>query len=357
VAAIALLALAVLPVLDADWWVVRSLDFPRVQLLALTILVAVGLALFERRSLYLWLALIGAAFAFHLDRVLPFTPLFFEGVKDAETCQPDRQIDIVLANVLQDNRDFEATLTELRNADADLILAMETDERWQAALSPLRASHPHGPAVPLDNSYGMILYSRLPLSDVSVRYTVEPDVPSIAATLETEGGKPVRFIGIHPRPPLPGKDTGTRDAEIVMSAIDFNNNAVPVILAGDMNDVPWSGTSDLFRQVSGARDPRFGRGIYPTFFTGVPGLSWPLDSAYLSDNFKVLALDTLPRHGSDHAPLFLSLCLTDADPVFEEEDLVDPTASTEAREEIEAGLEQQQEEMAAGEDETMTPAE
>ena len=350
-----LLVAGALPLLDVDIWWVRSLEFPRLQFMVAAILAAVAVAVFTRRSTFLWLAVAAAAIGLQLERILPYSPLYPSGMPDIEHCEAEREISVIVANVLQDNRDYRRTLNELNAVGADVILALETDQAWQEALAPLRADLPYGSAVPLDNTYGMILYSRFPLVSETVRYVVEPDIPSILAEFSLPEGRTVRFVGLHPRPPLPGKDTGTRDAEIVLAAGDVTASPHPTIVAGDMNNVPWSETSELFASLAKVKETREGRGNYPTFFPGVPGLSWPLDSIYATNNFELLAIETLDRHGSDHEPLYAALCLTDPDPPYEEQDARDPALNEEAIEEVQEGLEQQAEEVAEGEDETMTP--
>jgi hypothetical protein len=53
--------------------------------------------------------------------------------------------------------------------DPDIIFTTEADEWWAEQLKALDRSHPHHVKYPLDNTYGMILHSRLPLVEPSVR--------------------------------------------------------------------------------------------------------------------------------------------------------------------------------------------
>lgn len=82
---------------------------------------------------------------------------------------------------------------------------------------------------------------------------------------------------------------------------------LPVIVAGDLNDVAWSHTSRLFRRLSGLIDPRVGRGFFNTFHAEKPRLRWPLDHVFYSDDFLLQALRRLPAFGSDHFPILIEI--------------------------------------------------
>ena len=238
---------------------------------------------------------------------LPFGP---RKVASAENCPSGRSVSVLNVNVFQDNREFHRTLERVRRTNADVVLFLETDEAWARALTPLLRTYRHVESVPIPNTYGMILMSRWPMTS-RVRYRMQPDIPSIDATLTMPSGEQVELYALHPEPPLPGDDSGERDAELVMAGRDVRQSGRAALVVGDLNDVAWSETSRLFRQVSGTADPRVGRGLYPTFNARYPLFQWPLDHLFVTPHWRVEKLDRLGKIGSDHFPIFFRMCLAE----------------------------------------------
>ena len=61
----------------------------------------------------------------------------------------------------------------------DILVTLESDKWWEKQLSILESDMPNTVKCPLDNLYGMHLYSKLKLHDQEISFLVEEDVPSI----------------------------------------------------------------------------------------------------------------------------------------------------------------------------------
>jgi endonuclease/exonuclease/phosphatase (EEP) superfamily protein YafD len=244
--------------------------------------------------------------------ILPYTPLWRKEVKSAPEDATERQLSIITSNVLTTNRNAEALIKLVHQHQPDILVTLESDQWWQDQLTVLESEMPYSVKCPLDNFYGMHLYSRLPIHDEEISFLVETDVPSIHVSIELRTGDRVRAHFLHPAPPSPTENTESaeRDAELIIVARSVAEGKQPVIVTGDLNDVAWSATTHLFRKISGLLDPRIGRGMFNTFHAGYPFLRWPLDHIFHSDHFTLCSIQRLPTIGSDHFPLHTSLAFT-----------------------------------------------
>jgi endonuclease/exonuclease/phosphatase (EEP) superfamily protein YafD len=317
IVALALAALTVLltglSLLRARVWWVRVWDFPRVQVATLG---AVSLALLAAGGIDGGVELAAApsaaaAVLWQAALVWRYTPLAPREVQRARAPDARRTLSIVMSNVLQTNRDAELLTRVLREADADVVLCVETDAWWAERLDAMArdGGYAHALRCPLDNTYGMLLYSRLPLEEGTVDFLVQPDVPSMQATVRLRGGARVWLNCVHPRPPAPGESDESleRDAELLVVGKRVCDVRGPVVVCGDLNDVAWSRTTRLFQKVSRLVDPRKGRGFYATFHARWPGFRYPLDHVFHSDDFRLVAMRRLGAVGSDHFPVCVTL--------------------------------------------------
>lgn len=314
---------------------VRVFSFPRLQILLATLALlffSVALPADGWISPAASACLVAVAIA-QLVPVVQFTPLktpqsqTFDGPGDDPSV-----VSILSFNVKQSNRHYDRALAVADAADADIALFMEVDSGWAKGLQPLAGSYEHQVSHPLDNSYGMILYSRLPLADVEVRELVMDDIPSITATVTLRDKSRFRLYCVHPEPPVPVVDSYGRDAELVTVAGLVRKEALPCIVAGDLNDVAWSHTTRLFQRISRLLDPRVGRGFYSTFDARFFFIRWPLDHLFHDARFRLAGITRLDRAGSDHFPILFRLALGTADAAEERPEEMDEEDRQEARE-------------------------
>lgn len=155
----------------------------------------------------------------------------------------------------------------------------------------------------------MIFASRLPVRSARMLEPTGEDTPTLYAALTTPGGGTFGFVGLHPRPPLPGQSSASRDASLQRAARIVPDGTADVLVMGDFNDVPWSRTTSGFRAAGGYRDPRIGRGTYPTFPASLVPLGWPLDQVLVKNGMRVAGFEILPDVGADHRPVFVRACL------------------------------------------------
>jgi endonuclease/exonuclease/phosphatase (EEP) superfamily protein YafD len=349
-ALVALAALAVvlsfIPAWQTDHWWVRIWDYPRLQIAAvLLLLLLLLLWVALKRTWPFWALVLGTvvALGWQLSHFIAYLPPHPLQVAQAANCPPGRSISLINANVLQTNHDYASVLRLVRARRPDVLLLLETSPRWAKAMRPLARDYPFRLVQPVPTTYGMMLLSKLPMRG-EIRNLLQPGVPSAWAQVRLRGGQWVDLYALHPEPPIPGDDSGERDAELLTVGRHVRHQGRAAMVMGDLNDVAWSHNSRLFKKVAGMGDPRVGRGFYPTFNANYPLLRWPLDHLFVSPHFQVSEIHRLPEIHSDHFPMEFKLCLVD-DPA-ERQVSARPSAATqaEASEQIGAGKAEHREE-------------
>ncbi len=339
-AAVGVVFLTALPLVRSKEWWIRVVDFPRLQILVLgTILVGLqlhrGMPTSRIRATLISMLLFSSAYQAY--RIFPYTSLSVAEVESATEDRDAAVVRLVTANVLMYNRDSEKYLRVLKNIDPDIVLTTEADQWWSDRLDALDSSYPYQVKCPQGNTYGMILHSRFPLIEPSVRFLVEPDVPSIHSGVRLPGGHVFRLIGLHPRPPGPteSEDTVERDAELIIAGKFAKRSNLPIMVVGDLNDVAWSHTSTLFQEISGLLDPRVGRGMYNTYHADFFFIRFPLDHIFHSAHFKLVDMRRLPHIGSDHFPFYAALSFSPRKDPSQKQDDPEPRDRKEAEETVE----------------------
>lgn len=321
-----------LPLWRNPHWSVRGFDFPRLQIAVAALVIVISeLAVLDWQRLSTWVLIsaTGLCLASQLWRVLPYTLLWRKEVVAASADDPARVITIMTSNVLTDNRNSDALIKLVHQHQPDVLVTLESDQWWEDQLAVLAKDMPFTMKCPLDNLYGMHVFSRLPLHDGEIAYLVEDDVPSMHAQIELDSGDRIRVHFLHPAPPSPteNEESTERDAELILVARSVADDDQPTIVTGDLNDVAWSPTTRLFRKISGLLDPRVGRGMFSTFHANYFFMRWPLDHLFHSEHFTVKDIRRLPTIGSDHFPLLTSLAY---DPTHQSEQ-VSPDADAQDR--------------------------
>lgn len=296
-----------------EWWF-RGADFPRLQILFVGI-IAFFLLLFwqgewDSKREIIFVLLI-AALAFQLKMVLPYTFLWKKQVAQVRSEQLDssKQISVLVSNVLTPNDQYHLLIEHIQKFQPDLVLTLETDQTWQNYLKVIEQDYPYRVPVPLDNLYGMHLYSKLKLVDTDVKFILSDEIPSIHTTAILPSGQAVKLYCLHPKPPSPteAKDSTLRDAELLIVGDQIKDLDESCIVMGDLNDVAWSRTTRLFQRISGLLDPRVGRKYVNTFHADYKFLRWSLDHLFHSTDFALVQMQRLPHIGSDHFPIFVTL--------------------------------------------------
>lgn len=296
-----------------DFWIFKILEYPRLQKLALFIVVTACWAFFWPLRPAFQVIAVGLLLSiiYLVYKIWPYTPLSKKEMIRVMPAKNKNEFKIFSANVYQDNRQYQKMLQQIKSADPDIIFLLETNAAWANAVKALEKEYPYTLLSPLENTYGLLFYSRFALENAKVVFRVKDDIPSIEATIILPSGKKVQIWGLHPEPPVPGESlySTAKDKELMKVALQAKESKLPCIVIGDLNDVAWSHTTELFRKTSELLDPRRGRGFYSTFSAHSWFIRFPLDYIFCSKEFGLISMKRMPKNGSDHFATVTHLAL------------------------------------------------
>lgn len=314
---------SILPFIPNQHWFFRSPEFGKVQnTIIQSILIVIGVVIIPKT---LWtivmISIMLICVIVQSLQLWKYTPLYHVEQIHKDHAVASKDIIVISANVFQFNTDYSKFIHLIKRERPDIFLTMESNQAWQDALSPLEKDYPYTHFVPLENTYGIHLYSKIEIIELFEHYFVAEDIPSIQAKMKTSDGYIFHFFGVHPPPPSPTEEDTSkeRDGELLSVAKVVQKTSEPCIVVGDFNTVAWSKPSTLFRKTSETIDPRIGRGLISTFHAKYFFLRFPIDQLYHTTDIFVKDIYALENFGSDHLPLYCKFYIDKVNDVQEEQ--------------------------------------
>lgn len=321
----ALIFISLLPLIRHDYWTFRIFEFPRAQKWVLNLIFLIASFIIFQSDNYFSFGFIFLLIANQIYlsyQIYPYLPI---AKKQMESVSNNKRpsIKLLIANVYQDNRKWEKLAGMVQSEQADIVLLVETNKWWkEKCCNAFGNDYDYQVLEDRENTYGMLLFSKLELKNTQIHYWIKDEIPSIETDIQLDN-RLIKLYAIHPEPPVPSQNpkSTARDAEILLVGKKTKADQMPTIVAGDLNDVAWSYTSDLFLKTSGLLDPRRGRGFFSSFHAKHPLFRWPLDHIFCSGHFRLQKIKRMSSIGSDHFPIFLQLYLAKTDDDSEELDV------------------------------------
>ena len=303
-----------LSLIKNDFWIYKILEYPRLQKLFLIIAVLAFWFFYwpiEKLGFQILFGGLVLSMIYLIYKIWPYTRLAKKEMLKVKSTDANNELKIFAANVLQDNHQYSSMLEQIKSTEADLVFLLETNKAWADAMSDLKEKYSYNLLCPLENTYGLLFYSRLELVDAKINFLVKSELPSIEAVVILPSGAKVKIWGLHPEPPVPGESlySTAKDKELMKVALKAKECSMPQIVFGDLNDVAWSHTTELFRKTSELLDPRRGRGFYSTFSAHSWFVRYPLDYIFCSKEFSLISMERMPKNGSDHFATLTHLAL------------------------------------------------
>ena len=175
-------------------------------------------------------------------------------------------------------------------------------------MSKLETKYPFSITEPLEDSFGISLYSRFLLTNVQIRYIGPANLPSVIADVALQN-KDLTIIGTHTLPPISANFASMRNQQLKELALVTSAYNKPFILAGDLNITSWSPYfHDLIKE-SGLHDTQKGFGIQPTWPTMFPPIGITIDHCLVSSDITIINRKSGPHLGSDHRPIIIDFSI------------------------------------------------
>ena len=330
----------ILPFIRSDHWTVRVFDYPRFQKLVLIFVSFIVWTFIDDKTIFddILLVLLGICVIYLAWVIIPYTPLGKKMIDKVELKEDEKPLNFLVSNVYQDNTSYDKLVKLVNKKNPDILFLLETNKAWMDNIKEATDEFEYKIEVPLENTYGLLFYSKLPIKDYEVKYLISKEIPSIIVDIEYNN-EIVRLYGLHPTPPVPqeNEESTERDAEILMTGKAAKEYGKASVVFGDMNDVAWSRTTRLFLKTSQMLDPRRGRGMYNTFHVKYWFLRWPLDHYFLSSQFRLIDMKIEESVDSDHFPISISVVLRNDDTSGEMK--LDHEEKEEVKEKIQDGIE------------------
>lgn len=219
----------------------------------------------------------------------------------------ERDLRVLVSNVEAANSHYDSIRHVIREADADLVVLVETDFKWIAEIKYLKEIYPYRLIRARRDFYGISIFSRYPLEAEPPVYTDRGEIYTHVVDV-LKGDRLFTLIAVHPPPPVSIERFTARNRAYEEIALLAHSRENPVIVAGDFNTTMWS---PLYRRLirdSGLVNVREGIGIlatWPAFLLDLFRI--PLDHCLVSPNFKVSRVMQGKKNDSDHFPLIVDL--------------------------------------------------
>ncbi len=212
----------------------------------------------------------------------------------AQSTTNSKTISIISANVLAKNNDYTSFVELIKKQQPDIFVVIEANYKRINSLNKIENLYPYTIKHPLQNNFGMAIYSKIPFKGNVIK-TGKRKLPLIIANF-----KNFKLITLHPTPPVSkeySEDIYRYFAKVTKIA---DKTTLPLIVAGDLNTTLWSDNIIPFKDA----------GLISTNPTGI-AWTWPnvlpiLPFAMQIDHIFIRGAHTksfnvlLDNIGSDH---------------------------------------------------------
>lgn len=189
-----------------------------------------------------------------------------------------------------------------------MVVILEVTPAYAEGLRRLVA-YPHRHVIAEPGAFGIAILSRHPLLQAQVVRDAE-GIALVEARIRWRDHV-IGFAALHPMPPQSTNYHMVRNEKLRSLTDTASLDAMPMIIAGDLNATPWS---NAFTGVD-RRGWHRATGLAPTWPAAWRGwLGIPIDHVLVNGYWAVASATVGPDVGSDHLPVLVRLVLQPESP-------------------------------------------
>lgn len=214
-------------------------------------------------------------------------------------------------NLRYNNRTPGAVLSLIGREQPDIVTLNEVSEQWLPWIERLNGVYPHQLVCPHDSRVGGVaILSRRPL----IGEGACQDRGSMGVADIDLGGRRLTMVALHLGWPWPYSQPWQTER---LAPILQSLTGGEVMLAADLNAVPWSRTAERLAE---AGSMEIVRGIGPTWLSSRlpdalrPMIGLPIDNVMQRGGVIVRSVERLEAVGSDHLPVFVTFSFAPVPP-------------------------------------------
>ncbi|MFC1672502.1 endonuclease/exonuclease/phosphatase family protein, partial [Planctomycetota bacterium] len=218
-------------------------------------------------------------------------------------------VSFFVANVRQENTEYDKLFARIDLEDPDVVLLQEIDRDWMGQLGKLGESYPYSFLLPKSDRTGIGMLSKSPFSGVSAIELGPKKTPCVVAHLQILG-QTLTIFGTHLTPPIKAGRMEQRNEELEDLADHVRKTEGRAVVIGNLNASTWAPPMKTFLSDTSMMDARKGYGILTTWPVWFGLIRVPIDYCLVGEGVGVKAIRVIEACGSDHYTLYVETFMT-----------------------------------------------
>ncbi|MFK7900451.1 MAG: endonuclease/exonuclease/phosphatase family protein [Cyclobacteriaceae bacterium] len=242
-------------------------------------------------------ALLLIAIIYHIIILSPYNRLYPKRKKKKNE-RASYPISLLTTAVKRSKKDKTSFTNVIKEHNPDIFLTLGSDKKWEDSFNELEKIYPHSVRVPKETRYGMHLYSKYRLDNVSINYSVYDDIPSISCTVQLGDTLSLDLHGIRSITMNENKRRESKEDELLKLGKELRTSTSPTLVFSRLHKVPWSRKVIDFKKASRLIDTKIGRSS-ATLLSHTP-----LNYLFHSSSIYITDVKSVKRKGLANSPQY-----------------------------------------------------